>query len=135
MPVGNILVVEDDEVIRRALVEVLGEHFPVQVEGARDGCDALHHILTRRYGVVVLDMMMPKMSGGDLLDSLKAMLSDPSLDFQGEPPAIIVVTAVPPDTLPNRAIEQRFPGVIRAVLRKPVDYEALVSSVRCELSG
>ena len=123
----RVLVVEDDESIRNALVEYLGEHGHVQVDAARDGVDALHHILTRRYDIVVLDMMMPKMSGGDFLDSLKAMISDPSLNFPGKPPAIIVITAAPLDDLPSRTIELRFPELVRAVLRKPLDMEALLS--------
>lgn len=133
MPAGHVLVVEDDETIRKALIEYLGERCHVHVDGARDGVDALHQVLTRRYVVVVLDMMMPLMSGGDFLDSLKAMLSDPSLNFQGEPPAIIVVTAAAPEDLPNETIEHRFPDLVRAVLRKPVDYDALTSAVETEL--
>ena len=123
-------VVEDEEAIRKAVIEYLGDHGCVQVEGARDGVDALHHILTRRYRVVILDMMMPKMSGGDFLDSLKAMISDPSLSFQGEPPAIIVVTAVDAVELPSETIRQRFPDLVQAVLRKPVDFDALLSALR-----
>ena len=133
MPWGKVLVVEDDEMIRRTLVEYLGQHCDVEVEGARDGVDALHHVLTRRYSVVVLDMMMPKMSGGDFLDSLKAMLSDPSLNFQGEPPSVIVVTGAAQEDLPSETIEQRFPGLVRTVLRKPVDYVTLTSAVEREL--
>jgi CheY-like chemotaxis protein len=134
MPSGRILVVEDDEAIRTALIDCLGEQGRLDVEGARDGVDALHHILTRRFDVVILDMMMPKMSGGDLLDSLKAMLSDPSLNFQGDPPAIVVVTAVAPEDLPSEVIHQRFPDLIHGVFRKPVDFKALLETVRRELA-
>ncbi|HEU4521793.1 MAG TPA: response regulator [Thermoanaerobaculia bacterium] len=124
-----VLVVEDDESIRRALIDYVGEHAHVQVDGARDGVDALHKVLTRRYDIVILDMMMPKMSGGDFLDSLKAMISDPSLNFQGDPPEIIVVTAAPPEDLPSATIEDRFPDLVRAVLRKPLDFELLMSAL------
>ena len=133
MPHSQVLVVEDDETIRKALVEYLGRRCHARVDGARDGVDALHQVLTRRYAVVVLDMMMPLMSGGDFLDSLKAMLSDPSLNFQGDPPAIVVVTGAPQEDLPNEAIQHRFPDLVRAVFRKPVDYEALTSAVEREL--
>lgn len=130
----QVLVVEDEESIRNALMEYLKEHSHLQVEGARDGVDALHQVLTRRYAVVVLDMLMPKMSGTDFLDSLKAMISDPSLDFQGEPPAVIVVTGATTNDLPNESIAQRFPDVVRRVFRKPIDYSALAIAVEAELT-
>ena len=130
---SQVLVVEDDEAIRKALIEYLGGHAGVSVEGARDGVDALHHILTSRFHVVILDMMMPKMSGGDFLDSLQAMISDPSLNFQGDPPAIIVVTGAPPDDLPSSTIEQRYRGLVHAVYRKPVDLDRLMRAVEVEL--
>src|SRR5687768_18078020 len=129
----QVLVVEDDEAIRKALMDCVGGHAHLGVEGARDGVDALHHILTRRYQLVILDMMMPKMSGGDFLDSLTAMLSDPSLNFPGDPPAIIVVTGAPSDTLPSSTIEHRYPNLVRAVLRKPVDLDALMRAVEEEM--
>ena len=134
MPTARILVVEDDEAIRSALIHCLDEQSGLEVEGARDGVDALHHILTRRFDVVILDMMMPKMSGGDFLDSLKAMLSDPSLNFQGKPPVVVVVTAATPDDLPSEVIHQRFPDLLHGVFRKPVDLEALLEAVRRELA-
>jgi CheY-like chemotaxis protein len=133
MAVSQVLVVEDDEAIRKAVIEYLGDHGKVQVEGARDGVDALHHILTRRYRVVILDMMMPKMSGGDFLDSVKAMLSDPSLNFQGDPPAVIVVTGAAEEDLPSSIIAERFPELVRTVLRKPVDLGALMRAVETAL--
>lgn len=123
---SRVLVVEDDDSIRAMLIAYLGEHAHVQVDGARDGVDALHQILTRRFDIVILDMMMPKMSGGDFLDSLKAMISDPSLNFPGPPPAIIVMTAVLPEDLPTATIQLRFPELVRAVLRKPLNMEALL---------
>jgi CheY-like chemotaxis protein len=133
MSSSQVLVVEDDEAIRKALIDYVGGHGHLRVEGARDGVDALHHILTRRYQIVILDMMMPKMSGGDFLDSLTAMLSDPSLNFPGDPPAIIVVTGAPSDALPSSSIEHRYPNLVRAVLRKPVDLDRLMRAVQEEL--
>lgn len=135
MAQSQVLVVEDDEAIRKALIEYLGDHGRVCVEGARDGVDALHHILTRRFQVVILDMMMPKMSGGDFLDSLQAMISDPSLNFQGEPPAVIVLTGAPPAELPSETIEQRYGELVHAVYRKPVDLDRLLRAVEGELNG
>ena len=126
--------VEDDEAIRKGLVDYLQDHGDIEVDGARDGVDGLHQILTRRYAVVVLDMMMPKMSGGDFLDSLKAMRSDPSLALLNDSPAIIVVTAAAAEELPDETIRQRFTELVRAVFRKPVDCAELARAVQREMT-
>lgn len=126
---GNILVVEDDETIRSLLMEYLTEHSHLSVDGARDGVDALHQINTKNYTVIILDVMMPYMTGIDFLDSLEAMISDPSIRGamrnMDELPAVIVITAAPPEQIPSAAIEERFPALVRAVFRKPVEPEQL----------
>jgi CheY-like chemotaxis protein len=126
---ANVLVVEDDDTIRRLLVEYLKQHSYVNVEGARDGVEALHLLNTRHYRVIVLDVMMPKMSGIDLLDSVKAMTSDPSLKALETPPAAVVITATAASALPSDVLEQRFPELVRAVLRKPLDMNELAELV------
>lgn len=127
---ANVLIVEDDDTIRRLLVEYLKQHSYVNVEGARDGVEALHLLSTRPYRVVVLDVMMPKMSGIDLLDSVKALASDPSLKALETPrPAAVVITATAASALPSDVLEQRFPELVRAVLRKPLDMSELAELV------
>lgn len=126
---ANVLVVEDDDTIRRLLVEYLKQHSYVNVEGARDGVEALHLLNTRRYRVLVLDVMMPKMSGIDLLDSVKALASDPSLKALEAPPAAVVITATAAAALPTDVLEGRFPDLVRAVFRKPLDMTALAELV------
>jgi CheY-like chemotaxis protein len=126
---GNVLVVEDDDTIRRLLIEYLKSHELVNVDGARDGVEALHLIVTNHYSVMILDVMMPKMSGIDLLDSVQAMISDPSVKALDAPPAVIVMTATAASTLPASVLEHRFPHIVRAVFRKPLDMTALAELV------
>ena len=126
---GNVLVVEDDDAIRRLLIEYLQSHKAVNVDGARDGVEALHRIATNRYAVMILDVMMPKMSGVDVLDSLNALTSDPSVKALDDPPAVLVITSAEMTLLPDAAITQRFPGRVQRVFRKPLDIEELTSSV------
>jgi CheY-like chemotaxis protein len=128
MPNGHVLIVEDDDTIRRLLIEYLKQHALLTVVGARDGIEALHFISHNPYAVVILDLMMPKMSGGDFLDSLTAMMKDPSIQTLGTPPAVIVVTAVPAGDIPTDSIVQRSP-LVRAVLRKPVDIVELADLI------
>ncbi len=125
----KVLLVEDDDSVRQLLSESLQSRTVVSVDTARDGVEALHQISTTRYDVVILDVMMPKMSGIDFLDSLKALTSDPSVKSMERPPAVIVITGASDAALPDSAIERRYPQVIRAVFRKPLDVERLGSCV------
>ncbi|HYI07756.1 MAG TPA: response regulator [Thermoanaerobaculia bacterium] len=129
VPRADILVVEDDEPVRALLIEYLTEHSDFVVDGARDGVDALHQVCTHRYRVVVLDVMMPYMTGIDFLDSLEAMVSDPSIKTMDELPAVVIITAAPPEQIPSAVIEQRFPSMVRCVFRKPVDPQGLAECV------
>ena|SRR2546430_1751474 len=126
----NILVVEDDDNVRRLLAEHLTARMPVNVDSARDGVEALHQISTTPYAVVILDLMMPKMSGTDLLDALVALSSDPSVKAMETPPPIVVITGAPESALPDDVIRKRGPGVVRGVFRKPLDIARLAASVQ-----
>lgn len=128
MPNGHVLVVEDDDTIRRLLIEYLKQHALLTVEGARDAIEALHFVAQKAYAVIILDLMMPKMSGGDFLDSLTAMAKDPSIRTLGVPPAVIVVTAAAARDIPTDTIVQRS-ALVRAVLRKPVDITELAQLI------
>jgi len=132
---GNVLVVEDDDIIRRLLVEFLRAHESVGVDGARDGVEALHQLATTPYSVVILDVLMPKMSGIDVLDSLEALTSDPSVKSLDDPPAVLVITSAEPSALPDSAIFQRSPRMVRRVFRKPIQVEALAQCVEMYLKG
>jgi len=126
----RVLVVEDDDTIRKLLVEYLKNHSDVTVTSARDGVEALHRISRERFAVVILDVMMPYMSGIDLLDSLKALASDPSLGHIEHLPAVLVITAASEATVSDNEITKRFPRVVRAIFRKPLDMAIFAESVQ-----
>lgn len=129
MAQGNILVVDDDESVRRLLMEYLRERACLHVDGARDGVEALHHVTTKPYAVVVLDVMMPYMSGVDFLSSLDALMSDPSIKALDEPPAVLVITSMPQEDVRADELQRRFPTFVRGVLHKPLDIPALGNRV------
>lgn len=128
MPNANVLVVDDNDILRRLLVEYLKSRSYVAIHGARDGVEALHEVLQRAYAVVILDLMMPKMSGIDVLDAINAHTADPSLRPFEDPPAIVVITSATDHDAPTEAILKRSP-LVRAVLRKPLRLEELASHV------
>jgi CheY-like chemotaxis protein len=72
---SRILVVEDDADIREAMTECLAFE-GYDAEGAANGALALAALRTVRYDAIVLDLMMPVMTGREVLAHLSA---DPSL--------------------------------------------------------
>jgi CheY-like chemotaxis protein len=126
MSPGNVLVVDDDDSVRHLLMEYLQESAR-HVDGARDGADALHYVHLHHYDLILLDVMMPHMTGVDFLDSLQVLLSDRTVKTLRKPPAIIVITSASAEQIPNRRIKERSPGMIRAVLRKPLQMNQLQS--------
>ncbi len=130
----KVLVVDDDEELRHLLMEYLRESCSVNVQGARDGVEALHCISTSVCTVVILDVMMPHMSGIDFLDSVEALMSDPSIGSLEQLPAVIVITSAPAEDLRADQLQQRFPALVHSVLRKPLDAGALATRVTALLS-
>ncbi len=66
----NILVAEDDEHIRIGLMDTL-ESEGYRVEGAEDGEAALEMFQTTAFDLVILDIMMPGLSGYDVCRAIR----------------------------------------------------------------
>ena len=62
----RILVVEDDDVIRTLLVTALRSE-PFNVDAANDGAAGLELTSRCEYAVIILDLMMPRISGFEFL--------------------------------------------------------------------
>ncbi|HEX7153047.1 MAG TPA: response regulator [Thermoanaerobaculia bacterium] len=124
MRAGHVLVVEDDDAIRKLLVEYLREHAPLRVDSARDGAEALHRVATARYDVIVLDLLMPYMSGVDVLSSLTVLNAD-----REAIPAVFIVTGASAEDVPADTLERNFGRFVRGVFRKPVELEILAKCV------
>lgn len=82
---ATILVVDDDPDIRE-LIQAILEGDGHNVTLAADGQEALNKLKRRPYDLVVLDIMMPTMSGYEVLEQILAMPSRASTP-------VIVVTA------------------------------------------
>ena len=65
MAQARILYIEDYPIVQMIYVEVLRKHFDVDV--ASDGKEALEKIKTNKYDVVLLDLLLPQVSGVELL--------------------------------------------------------------------
>lgn len=75
----NILIAEDEEILRNVLKDRLSEE-GWNVETAENGEEALKMMRNTKYFVVLLDLLMPKKSGFDVLEEIK---NDPELKEAG----------------------------------------------------
>jgi two-component system, OmpR family, response regulator len=85
----RVLVIEDEPDLLEALVQALREA-GYAVDQASDGPDGLFKAAGTEYDAIVLDLMLPGMSGWDLLRELRKSKSTP----------VLILTAR--DTLPDR---------------------------------
>ena len=112
----DVLLVDDDDATRR-LFELVLARAGLTVVTARDGVDALTVLATHAVDTIVLDLMMPRMSGFEVLDRLTRERAELI------PRAIILSAA----SLQWMEKAGRYP--VFAVLRKPVDLDELLQSV------
>ena len=66
----RLLLAEDEQELSAALVAVL-EYNHYSVDAVYDGQDALDYALTENYDGIILDIMMPKKSGLEVLSELR----------------------------------------------------------------
>jgi chemosensory pili system protein ChpA (sensor histidine kinase/response regulator) len=111
-----VLVVEDDPTVRGLLTELLSSA-GYEVVAARDGLEGLVKLEARNPALLVLDIVMPDVSGERLLEEMRA---DERL--RGVP--VIVVSGLPD-------AHRRFDEVVgrENVVRKPFDPDALLRRV------
>lgn len=67
----KVLVVEDEEILLASLKEELSSG-GYEVEGALDGIEGLEKVKASRPDLILLDLLMPKMDGMEMLQKLKA---------------------------------------------------------------
>lgn len=72
----NILVVDDEMVLRMLIVDSL-EDLNHTIDEAESGLEALEKINAKKYDVIILDYMMPELTGIEVLDRIdKARIID-----------------------------------------------------------
>jgi len=67
---AQILVIDDEEIVVRSCLRILGD-CGYTVEAVQSGEDALRRIEENRYDVLVLDIMMPRIDGMEVLQRVK----------------------------------------------------------------
>jgi CheY-like chemotaxis protein len=117
-----VLVAEDDPSIR-ALIATALRRRKLSLTMATNGDEALHHLQRAHWSVLVLDLMMPGVTGWEVISWL-------AKTPQRKPRTVIVVSATE-----RKALEQLDPSVVNAIIFKPFDIVQLSAYVRasCDL--
>jgi two-component system chemotaxis response regulator CheY len=113
----EILVVEDDEVIRSSIIEVLKSEGFVAT-GVPNGLEALEYLkscVTKPY-LILLDIMMPVMDGWTFRDKQQ---KDESIK---EIPVVVI-------TADGNAKDKAFKMNAQGWVKKPIDIDALLETV------
>ncbi len=113
---SRILVVDDEQAIRKALKEIL-EYEKHEVDLAKDGFEAIEKVKNNQFDLILLDIKMPKIDGIEVLQKIQAI--NPEL------PIIIITGHGTVDT----AVEALKKGAYD-FLEKPLDLNRLLVAVR-----
>jgi two-component system sensor histidine kinase/response regulator len=110
----RILIVDDDDAIRVLLRTIL-QRRGLTADSARDGREALACLARARYAVMLLDLMMPRGSGWDVLGEIARW------PLERRPITIVLTAGTEPRTLD--------PSLVAGTVRKPFDIDMLVDTV------
>lgn len=112
----KILIVDDNETLRFTLTELL-EESGFDCKAVEDGSEALNEVRKHSYGLVILDMRLPGMSGFEILKKIKE--KDKTLP-------VIMLTAFGEI---KTAVEAMKLGA-QDFITKPFDNDAMIMSIR-----
>lgn len=106
----QVLVVDDEESIRKALTEALGDE-GYDVLAAANGQEALEQLRDAPVPTVaIIDLMMPVMSGWDLISVMRRMPQFASLP-------VVVISAMRPRDLPDGVMYVAKPFDLTEILQ------------------
>ncbi len=110
----SLLIVDDDKAVRRLLARV-AERAGFEVDTAKDGVQALEILQRKQFEIAIVDLMMPRMSGYDLVQKISTL---------SPRPVVIVATA-----LMNGDVASLDDSMVRRVIRKPFDINAVANAL------
>jgi CheY-like chemotaxis protein len=110
----TLLVVDDDLAVRK-LLERIAIRSGFDVAAARDGQHALEILEGRTFDIVVVDLMMPRVSGYDLVQRISSLSPRPT---------VVVATA-----MTNGDVAKLDDSLVRRVIRKPFDIESVAKTL------
>ena len=117
---GRLLVVDDDLAIRK-LLERIARRAGFEADGAKDGVEALEMLERGHYDVALIDLMMPRLSGYELVQRIGA---------RDQRPVLIVATALTSGDL--KSVDDTL---VRQVIRKPFDVHAVIAALNAAIEA
>jgi two-component system response regulator PilR (NtrC family) len=112
---AEILIVEDEDILRRNLVFILNNSGH-SVVSAKNGEDAIMHLIKRRFDIVVTDLVMPLKGGSELVEYIT----------ENYPGTVVILITAYPST--ESAIDALKHGVVDYIT-KPFDPGDLLASI------
>jgi CheY-like chemotaxis protein len=122
VPMAYLLIVDDDTDGREALCKFLAMNGH-EVACVSNGREALSAILSRLPDLVILDLYMPEMDGGGLLEVVRSYLRLQSLP-------VVVVTGLPDSPMVERARHLKVNAVL---VKGKASFDEIAEAVRQEL--
>ena len=120
---NNHLLLVDDEALNRDMLSRRLEHHGFRVDVAADGPSALQYIGTHRPDLVLLDIMMPGMTGVEVLQALRSTYAADQLP-------VIMVTALKDS---DKVVEALNLGA-NDYITKPVDFPVAMARIHGQLA-
>lgn len=112
----RVLLIEDEHRLAQSIAQILKDH-KMSVDIQYDGLQGYYYGLSDEYDIIILDVMLPRMDGFEVLDRLRAE--------KVETP-IIMLTA-------KSTVEDKIEGLNRGAddyLTKPFNVDELVARIR-----
>lgn len=109
-----LLIVDDDKAVRRLLSRI-AERAGFDVDSAKDGLQAMEMLDKKQYDIAIVDLMMPRMSGYDLVQKISTL---------NPRPVVLVATA-----LMNGDVASLDDSMVRRVIKKPFDINAVAAAL------
>jgi DNA-binding response OmpR family regulator len=112
----SVLVVDDDRTVQGLIVAALQREM-LEPETAGDGAQAIAKLKKKRFCAIILDLMMPRMSGWEVIDWMR---ENPDLT----PNSVLISTAA------DRAVLHELdPTIVNAIFVKPFNALELAAYV------
>lgn len=115
----KILIVEDEPMLS-SILKARFEKEGFEVTQAKDGVEALSLLKQNRYDLVLLDIILPKMSGFEVMESIK---NDPNTN----PTPIVIVSNLGQESDIQRG---EMLGAIGYFIKARLSIEELVSKIK-----
>ena len=117
-----VLVVDDNDMMRKLLVMELTTDGRFVVDQAATGAEGIEKAIASGCSVIVLDMILPDTDGLQFIERIRIARPD-------NPPSVIAITGAPATLVPDAMIEAPYRGIVSAVFRKPFDHAKLRETV------